>query len=81
LFRKYRGTNLTATLIANGTVEFQGTRYATCSEAAGIARGTITGRPMATNGWEFWQFLDANGKPKTLFDARSNFIVQADKLK
>ncbi|MCX7410763.1 MAG: hypothetical protein NTZ32_22030 [Planctomycetales bacterium] len=77
LFRKYRGTTLTATLNADGTVEFQGTRYSTCSNAAGSARGTITGRPMATNGWSFWQYTDATGKALELAHARSQFLAKA----
>lgn len=74
LFRKYRGIKLEAKLLPDGKVEFNGTAHDTCSTAAEIARGTITGRRMNTNGWTFWQYLDANGKAQTLFDVRQRFL-------
>jgi hypothetical protein len=51
LFRCYKGTDLEATLHGNGTVEFDGKQFATCSAAAEHARSTVAGRPMNTNGW------------------------------
>jgi hypothetical protein len=74
LFRKYKGKTLEATLHTDGTVEFQGSRYPTCSTAAEVARGTITGRRMNTNGWQFWQYRDGNGKPIELIEARQRFM-------
>jgi len=76
LFRKYRKVKLEATLKPNGTVEFQGTNYASSSAAAAHARGTITGRPMSTNGWSFWQYLDGDSKAKTLEYARTEYMVK-----
>ncbi len=73
LFRKYKGKTLEATLLANGSVEFQGVPHASCSAAASTARSTITGQPMATNGWEFWQYVDGNGRKLTLADARNAY--------
>jgi predicted type IV restriction endonuclease len=75
LFRKYKGKMMEATLLPDGAVEFEGNRYDRCSTAAEIARSTITGRKMSTNGWIFWQVLDANGKKSTLFDVRQRFLV------
>jgi predicted type IV restriction endonuclease len=75
LFRMYRGKMMEATLLPDGAVEFEGTRYNTCSTAAEVARSTITGRKMNTNGWSFWQYLDANQKTVTLFDARQRFLA------
>jgi len=40
LSRKYKGKVLQAMLHADGSIEFQGQRYATCSTAAEHARGT-----------------------------------------
>jgi hypothetical protein len=40
-----------------------------------MARSTITGRRMNTNGWIFWQFLDRDGKRRTLFDIRKQFVA------
>ncbi len=40
LFRKYRGTNLTATLNADGAIDYQGTRYSSCSKGVtGLPKG------------------------------------------
>lgn len=75
LFRKYKGTVLEAKLLSNGTVEFQGTAYPSCSTAAELARGTITGRRMNTNGWGFWQYTERDGKTFTLTDARARYIL------
>jgi hypothetical protein len=30
---------------------------------------------MRANGWSFWQYLDGNGKAKTLFDAREKYLA------
>jgi hypothetical protein len=74
LFRKYKGTVLEATLHPDGTVDFQGTRYDSCSTAAELARGSITGRRMNTNGWQFWQFREGQGKPQELIAVRGRFM-------
>jgi hypothetical protein len=79
LFREYRGKTLEATLLPNGTVEFQRANYQTCSLAANMARGSITGRPMSTNGWVFWQYMDTNGVTRTLADARQEYLEQKPK--
>jgi predicted type IV restriction endonuclease len=66
LFRNYKGQTLEATLLPDGRLEFQGDRFDSCSTAAERARATVTGRRMNTNGWAFWQFLDAKGNTCTL---------------
>ncbi len=55
-------------------VEFQGTVYRSSSEPAGIARGTITGRPMSTNGWSFWQYRDEANGVRELDSARQSYL-------
>jgi hypothetical protein len=75
LFCKYRGTKLQATLLPDGKVEFQGATYDSCSLAADLARGTITGRRMNTNGWIFWQYIGPDGKVNVLADARKRFLA------
>ncbi|MBI1917418.1 MAG: tetratricopeptide repeat protein, partial [Planctomycetes bacterium] len=70
LFRKYKGHMLEATLLSDGSVEFQQQRYATCSAAAEAARATVSGRQMNTNGWTFWRYREADGKKRRLRDAR-----------
>jgi hypothetical protein len=54
----------------------RGTRYESCSTAAAVARSLVTGRPMKTNGWAFWQYVDAKGKKLTLFDAREKYLAK-----
>jgi hypothetical protein len=75
LFRQYRGTKLQATVLPDGKVEFQGTAYDSCSTPAEIARGTITGRKMNTNGWIFWQYVGADGKVHELAEPRKRFLA------
>lgn len=75
LFRKYKGHRIEATLLADGKVDFQGTIYNTCSTAAEVARGTITGHKMNTNGWSFWQYTGSDGKPRELIAARTEYLA------
>lgn len=74
LYRKYKGRILEATLKPDGKVAFQGADYDACSGAAAAARGTVVGRPMPTNGWSFWQYDHADGRRRTLDDARREFM-------
>lgn len=78
LFRRYKGTKLEATLLADGAVEFQGQRYDTCSGAAEAARATVSGQKMNTNGWTFWQYQRADGKKFTLRDARNQDLFASN---
>jgi predicted type IV restriction endonuclease len=75
LFRRYRGKVMEATVQPDGTVEFDQTRYRSCSTAAEVARSTVTGRKMHTNGGVFWQFLTPEGKTLTLADVRKAFLA------
>jgi hypothetical protein len=61
-------------LLPTGKVEFQGVEYDTCSAAAELARGSITGRRMNTNGWTFWQYRDAKGELRTLDEPRQQLL-------
>jgi hypothetical protein len=74
LFRKYKGHRLEADLLLDGRVRFQDTIYDSCSAAAEVARATVSGRRMNTNGWEFWQYADEAGKRHTLGEARKRFL-------
>jgi hypothetical protein len=74
LFRKYKGQRLEATLLEDGKVKLGDTIYDSSSTAAEIARGTVTGRRMHTNGWSFWQYEDADGKKHVLDVARKKFM-------
>jgi hypothetical protein len=74
LFRKYKGQTVEAELLPDGKVWFQGVTYPSSSQAGEVARGSITGRRMNTNGWSFWQYRDAAGKRLCLDDARKRFV-------
>jgi hypothetical protein len=73
LFRNYKGRRLEATLRSDGSVQFGGKTYDSCSTAADQARRTVTGRQMNTNGWSFWQY-DDDGSERQLNDARQEFL-------
>ena len=75
LSRKYKGQMLEATLLADGSVEFQGKRHETCSAAAEAARAVVTGRKMHTNGWSFWQTRGDDGMLHDLKSARSRYLT------
>jgi hypothetical protein len=75
LFRNYKGHELQARVLADGAVEFRGNRYDSPSTAAELARDAVTGRRMQTNGWSFWQYLDAEGNKTTLLELRSRFLA------
>jgi len=80
LTKHYKGHDLEAELLGDGTVVFQGESFETCSSAAEAARGTITGRKMNTNGWTFWQYPNADGKLVCLDEARREFQLRASPL-
>lgn len=75
LFRKYKGHQLEATLQPDGKVKFGENGYDSCSTAAEVARGTVTGRRMNTNGWVFWQFEGADGRRQILDELRRKFVA------
>jgi hypothetical protein len=75
LFKQYKGKLLEAKLLPQGTVEFEGQTFNSCSSAAEFARSTVTGRMMSTNGWDFWQYLDAAGNTAMLSEAREKLLT------
>lgn len=79
--KKYKGKDserqkLEGKLRRDGTVEFQGEKYPTCSAAATAAKATISGKELAANGWSFWRFADGDGKEVSLQAAREAFLKQ-----
>ena len=78
LFRRYRDRDMKAILLPDGSVEFEGTVYRTCSTAPEHVRGTVTSGNMNTNGWTFWQYRDGDGKPKERSAARNEFLVRRE---
>jgi hypothetical protein len=63
----YKGHLLTARIETDGSVTWDGTRYASLSLAGGMARKSVVGAPPGreypqTNGWTFWRFRDTDGR-------------------
>lgn len=79
LFKKYKGSELSAIVLADGSVEFGGQKFDSCSSAATFARGKIVGGTPATNGWDFWKYQDTAGKTHLLDHARQLFRDRSQK--
>jgi serine/threonine protein kinase len=75
LFSQYKGKLLEAKLLTSGKIEFAGQIFNTSSAAGEVARASVTGKKMNTNGWTFWQYLDAAGNAATLADAREKLLA------
>ena len=73
LSAKYMGQILEATLLADGGVEFQGTRFDTCGGAAVAAKKAVTGEEKSTNGWDFWKVEGEGGRHRTLGEVRDAY--------
>jgi hypothetical protein len=73
LFREFKGSMLKAILKSDGTLEFQGKPFRTCSGAAVAATG------RSTDGWDFWQCMNSEGKKSTLKDLRKKLTLMKGK--
>ncbi len=78
LQKTYKGHSLVGRITADGRVSWQGREYDSLSTAAGAARASIIGsRPgrkyPQTNGWTFWEFVDADGQRKPLDVLRQRY--------
>jgi predicted type IV restriction endonuclease len=74
LFRKYKNGDFEAVVRRDGTVEFQGQTFTSCSSAADQARRTIIGGNPHTNGWTFWKCKTADGSVVQLDELRQEFL-------
>jgi hypothetical protein len=68
---RYKGRELSARIETDGQVWFEGSRYASLSTAAAVARGSVIGRRAdgrmpPTNGWSFWRIRSADGSLRPL---------------
>ncbi|HOL72769.1 MAG TPA: type I restriction endonuclease [Bryobacteraceae bacterium] len=78
--RDYKGVRLTAVIEANAKVVFCGKAYSSLSTAAGMARKSVIGAPHGypyprTNGWQFWQYRDEDGRLQELDRARKRYLA------
>jgi hypothetical protein len=76
--KDYKGHHLVGRITAEGNATWGGREYSSLSTAAGIARASIIGTPPGrkfpqTNGWTFWQFVDADGSVKPLDILRQRY--------
>ena len=74
LFKKYKGVELKAIVQKNGTVEFLGETYNSCSSAGECDRGSIVGGKPNTNGWTFWKYRTPEGHVVLLDAARQKYL-------
>lgn len=76
LIKRYKGHDLEAELLVDGTVTFRGKSFQSCSAAGSFAKSIITGHEMSTNGWQFWNYRDNNGNLLPLAVAWQEFRKQ-----
>jgi hypothetical protein len=79
LNKTYKGCLFTARIAADGKVLWNGKEYSSLSTAAAFARASIVGIPPGrkyphTNGWVFWEFVDAEGQSRPLDVLRQRYF-------
>ena len=80
LRREYRGAEVRATIVEDGTVVVDGERAGTLSKAADLARAKVLGArgekaTINTNGWTFWRLADEAGKAVPVDELRKAFLA------
>jgi len=78
----YKGKELTAKVLADGSVECQGKRHDSLSLAASEARASVVGydekgRAPPTNGWTFWKYASPGGRARPIAQARQDLLSRA----
>ena len=79
LSSNYKGNDLEAELLRDGTIQFQDKKYKSCSAAAIAAISKIAGRRLSANGWTFWQYKDEKGDLRPLDAARREYMKRKAK--
>jgi hypothetical protein len=72
----YHGQSLQATITSDGQVEFGRAKYKSPSAAGAAAKQSVTGKFMATDGWDFWHFTDRSGARVPLSVARQQYLAK-----
>ena len=72
----YQGRDFEATLNADGSITFAGTRFKSPSAAGSAARQVVMRRPMQTNGWAFWWVVLPDGREVTLEQVRQEYTTR-----
>ncbi len=77
-----KGEYLTASILADGSVLFQGEKFDSLSTAGGTARIKVNGAPpdgrkyWQTNGWKFWKYRDSKSGKLVEIDAlRAEYLT------
>lgn len=70
----YKGRDLEADLLPDGTVRFNGQVFNSCSTAADEARRSVVGGNPHTNGWTFWSYRNSKGQAVLLDVARRELL-------
>lgn len=70
LIANYKGASLSATIQADGSIDLDGVLHDSPSSAGSAAKALVSGRPAATNGWDFWSYRDEHGLERTLGTVR-----------
>jgi hypothetical protein len=71
----YHGQPLEASITPDGQVEFGRAKYKSPSAAGAAAKHSVTGKYMATDGWDFWHFTDRGGARVPLAVARQQYLA------
>jgi len=79
LVKEYKGQGFRAELCADGSVKYDGKTYESCSRAASVARSSVLGRRVETNGWQWWHYRDENDNLLKLDDARQRFLQHSSR--
>lgn len=80
LRQRYLGRDVTATVEPDGRVRVGSEVYNSLSIAGGAARVSVKGPPAdgrsyyQTNGWTFWEYVDANGKQRPMEALRKRYL-------
>ena len=78
LVRTYKGKQLRARIEPSGQIRVGGKLVDSLSKAGGLARESVLGKRagkkhLHTNGWTFWQFVDAQAKRRPIDELRKSF--------
>lgn len=81
LTKKYKGRDLEAKILSDGTVTCLGQKYTSLSQAGGAARAEVAGmgtdgKLPATNGWDFWKYRCPDGTLEPISAARDEYLAR-----
>jgi len=74
--KRFKGKELRATVEPDGRIRFGDTVFDSISMAGSLARESVVGKHewrkiWPTNGWTFWQHVDAQGRRRYVDELRN----------